>query len=263
MKERLQKILAQHGLASRRQAEEWIQAGRVTVNGCLAHLGQKVDPASDLIAVDASPLLPQQRPQPHYLLLHKPLGMVSTCADPAGRPTVLQALPADLQNLGLHPVGRLDAYSTGALLLTNDGDFTYRLTHPKHDVAKTYLVNLEGPLSEQDLTTWRQGVLLDGRLTRPAQIHRLEPQNPSHTRLKITLYEGRNRQIRRIAQAFGHRVLSLHRVAVGAVHLGNLKSGAFRTLSSDEIEALLAESNVQPTVSPPSSPSLVSISPYS
>ncbi|NJL46614.1 MAG: rRNA pseudouridine synthase [Leptolyngbyaceae cyanobacterium SM2_5_2] len=255
MPERLQKVLAQHGLASRRQAEAWIQSGRVTVNGAAAYLGQKVDLTTDRIAVDNRPMQPAQSPQYHYLLLHKPLGVVSTCADPEGRPTVLDALPEQLQSLGLHPVGRLDAYSTGALLLTNDGDLTYRLTHPKHDVAKTYQVQLEGVVSEQDLAAWRQGVELDGRLTRPAHVRRIAPPTDGTTRLEIKLLEGRNRQIRRVAQTLGYRVLRLHRTAVGSIQLGALRSGAYRTLSSAEIEALLAESDVQPTVlKQPSSP---------
>lgn len=262
MAERLQKLLAQHGLASRRRAEEWILAGRVTVNGVPAHLGQKVDLAQDQVAVDQRPLEPQQRPQPCYLLLHKPLGMVSTCADPEGRPTVMDALPPNLQALGLHPVGRLDTYSTGALLLTNDGDFTYRLTHPKHDMTKAYRVRLEGRVSPQTLETWRRGLDLEGRMTRPAEVSVVGTPTAQSTELTIILREGRNRQIRRVAETLGHRVLRLHRLAVGSVRLGKLKGGAYRSLSSDEIKALLAETEVQPTVPRPSSRSLVGTSPF-
>ena len=262
MADRLQKLLAQHGLASRRKAEEWILAGRVTVNGVPAHLGQRVDLAHDQVAVDQRPLEPQQRPQPCYLLLNKPLGMVSTCADPEGRPTVIEALPPDLQTLGLHPVGRLDTYSTGALILTNDGDFTYRLTHPKHDIAKVYRVRLEGRVSPDTLATWRRGIELDGRPTRPAQVSVVGSSTAKSTELEITLWEGRNRQIRRVADALGHRVLHLHRLAVGPVRLDKLKRGACRSLSSVEIKALLAESEVQPTVPRPSSRPLVGTSPF-
>lgn len=246
--ERLQKVLAQHGLASRRKAEQWIQDGRVRVNGVPAQLGQKVDLACDRIAVDGQELAPP--PQHHYLLLHKPAGMVSTCADPEGRPTVLDPLPQTLQESGIHPVGRLDTYSTGALLLTNDGDLTYRLTHPKHDVAKVYHVCLEGPVAANTLDTWRRGVWLGDRHTRPAQVTVLNTS--AHTLLAVTLWEGRNRQIRRVAELLGHRVLNLHRVAIGPIQLGNLPRGAYRSLSSAEIKALLAESDVQPTVLTPS-----------
>ncbi|MGF1570545.1 MAG: pseudouridine synthase [Nodosilinea sp.] len=246
MAERLQKILSQHGLASRRRAEQLIEAGQVQVNGEVAYLGQKVDPAVDWIEVEGQPLLVEERPQLHYLLLHKPLGMVSTCFDPEGRPTVLGALPPHLQQVGIHPVGRLDVYSTGVLLLTNDGDLTYRLTHPKHDVAKTYRVRLEGQITPATLANWREGIWLDGRRTRPARVQRLEPTQPDSTWLKVVLQEGRNRQIRRVAEALGHRVLSLHRTAVGSIHLGELKVGTYRSLSMTEIKALLAESDDLP-----------------
>lgn len=262
MAERLQKLLAQHGLASRRRAEEWILAGRVTVNGVPAHLGQKVDLAQDQVAVDQRPLEPQQRPQPCYLLLNKPLGMVSTCADPEGRPTVMDALPPSLQALGLHPVGRLDTYSTGALILTNDGDLTYRLTHPKHDITKIYRVRLEGRVSPPTLDNWRRGIDLEGRMTRPAEVSVVGTPTAHSTELTITLREGRNRQIRRVAEALGHRVIGLHRLAVGPVRLGQLKGGAYRPLSSVEIKALLAESEVQPTVLRPSPRSFVGTSPF-
>lgn len=258
--ERLQKVLAQHGLASRRKAEQWIQDGRVSVNGAPAQLGQKVDLTCDRIAVDGRDLAPQ--PQNYYFLLNKPAGAVSTCSDPEGRPTVLNTLPEALQAVGIHPVGRLDTYSTGALLLTNDGDLTYRLTHPKHDIAKVYHVCLEGRVSAETLASWRQGVWLAGRQTRPAEVTILATATPGSTRLKVTLREGRNRQIRRVAELLGHRVLSLHRIAIGSVHLGNLASGAYRPLSPAEIRALLAESDVQPAVSPPSTQPFVGTSPF-
>ena len=253
MAERLQKLLARHGLASRRKAEEWIMAGRVTVNGVPAQLGQRVDLTQDKVAVDQRPLVPQEQPQHHYLLLNKPLGVVSTCADPEGRPTVIDALPPDLQALGLHPVGRLDTYSSGALILTNDGDLTYYLTHPKHNIAKRYQVRVEGRVSAKTLATWRQGVVLEGRPTRPAQVTMIGPGSFGHTDLEITLWEGRNRQIRRVAELLGHRVIRLHRLAVGPVDLGALQGGEYRSLSSVEIRALLAESAFPPTLLQPSS----------
>lgn len=252
MAERLQKILAQHGVASRRQAEQMIEAGQVRVNGVVAHLGQRADPSSDRIAVNQQLLQPHHRPTQHYLLLHKPLGMVSTCADPEDRPTVLTVLPPELQAVGMHPVGRLDTYTTGALLLTNDGNFTFRLTHPRHDVSKTYRVRLAGQLSSSTLDAWRKGIWLDRQLTRPAQVQVLA-DSPNHTQLEVILQEGRNRQIRRVAEALGHRVIDLHRTAVGSVVLGRLNVGSYRALSSAEIEALLAESSVQSTPQPTAS----------
>lgn len=262
MAERLQKLLARHGLASRRKAEAWIVAGRVTVNGETAQLGQKVDLTQDEVAVDHRPLVPQARPQHHYLLINKPLGVVSTCADPEGRPTVIDALPPRLKTLGLHPVGRLDTYSSGALILTNDGDLTYRLTHPKHNMAKRYQVRVGGQVQPETLLHWRQGVMLDGSPTRPAQVTIIGGGTPSHTDLEITLWEGRNRQIRRVAEQLGHRVLRLHRLAVGSIKLGALKRGEYRSLSSDEIKALLAESAFPPTPPRPSSQALVGTSPF-
>lgn len=243
MAERLQKVLSQWGIASRRRAEDLIQQGRVTVNGKVAEIGVKADPARDRIAVDGQGICLHQKPSHHYLLLHKPLGMVSTCADPEGRPTVLDVLPKFLRQTGIHPVGRLDAYSTGALLLTNDGDFTYQLTHPKHDVSKTYRVWVEGIPQKQALQAWRQGIKLEGRLTRPAKVKVLDQNSPEQTLLEVVLREGRNRQIRRVAQELGHRVLSLHRTAIGSVQVGNLPPGECRSLSRNQVEALLAEAN--------------------
>ncbi|NJL46164.1 MAG: rRNA pseudouridine synthase [Leptolyngbyaceae cyanobacterium SM2_3_12] len=241
MTERVQKILSRHGGSLPATAEQMIEAGRVRINGEPAFLGQKADPIRDIIEVDQQLINPEQRPGPCYLLLHKPLGMVSTCFDPEGRPTVLKALPEPLHQVGIHPVGRLDAYSTGALLLTNDGDLTYRLTHPKHNVVKTYRVEIEGAITSEALGAWQNGVLLDGQLTRPAQVRVLKFGRGNSTWLQVELREGRNRQIRRVAEALGHRVLSLHRTAVGSIQLGNLKSGSYRSLSSAEIKALLAE----------------------
>ncbi|WP_017298309.1 pseudouridine synthase [Nodosilinea nodulosa] len=244
MAERLQKLLSQYGVASRRQAEQMIESGQVRVNGEVARLGQRADLSCDRIEINRQPLQARHRPTQHYLLLHKPLGMVSTCADPQGRPTVLSVLPPSLHSVGIHPVGRLDAYTTGLLLLTNDGNFTFRLTHPRHDVPKTYRVRLEGQVAPSALDAWRQGICLDNRPTRPAQVQVIT-RSSNQTQVEVVLQEGRNRQIRRVAQALGYRVLDLHRTAIGSVRLGNLGAGAYRALSSAEIEALLAEPSVQ------------------
>ena len=240
MEARLQKILAQWGIASRRQAEEMIRLERVRVNGVLAHLGEKVDPQKDLIAVDGKPLSNLQRPALIYLLLHKPAGVVSTCDDPQGRPTVLDLLPEELRSSqGIHPVGRLDVDSTGALLLTNDGDLTFGLTHPRHSIPKTYRVLVKGNPSEAALRLWRQGVVLEGRKTRPAQVKVVE-RFVNSIALEIILKEGRNRQIRRVAEQLGYPVIKLHRTAIGPIQLqlpsrGYLPEGDYRHLQENEI----------------------------
>jgi pseudouridine synthase len=243
MEVRLQKILAQWGIASRREAEEMIRQSRVRINGVLAHLGQKVDTEKDAIAVDGKPISGKQRPALIYLLLHKPVGVVSTCDDPQGRPTVLDLLPKELrEGSGIHPVGRLDADSTGALILTNDGDLTFKLTHPRHSISKTYRVLVKGHPPEAVLQIWRQGVVLEGRKTRPAKVHLIE-RFADQSCLEIVLQEGRNRQIRRVAQQLGYPVIKLHRTAIGSIQLQSskepfLEEGQYRSLKDDEIRFL-------------------------
>lgn len=244
MAERLQKILSQWGIASRRGAEAMILAGRVQVNGQSAELGQRADPTCDRITVDGQLLSPPDRPAAHYLLLHKPLQVVSTCHDPHQRRTVLDLVPAD-RRAGLHPVGRLDANSTGALLLTNDGDLTFALTHPAHDVPKTYRVWVAGRPDAATLEQWRRGIDLEGQRTRPAEVD-IVAQRGDRTRLQIVLREGRNRQIRRVAEQLGHPVIALHRVAIGPIHLGELLAGQVRSLSPAEVRALWQQAQSSP-----------------
>ena len=244
MEERLQKILSQWGIASRREAEAMILAGRVRCNGTVVGLGQKADPESDAIEVDGKLIQPIHRPTPVYLLLHKPAGVVSTCDDPRGRPTVMDLLPPELRaSQGIPPVGRLDADSTGALLLTNDGELTFVLTHPSHSISKTYQVWVQGEPPESVLQQWRQGVLLKGIKTRPAQI-RVISQSSGETCLEIILKEGRNRQIRRIAQQLGYPVIQLHRTAIGPIELQPpgeppLPKSCYRPLKDVELRFLL------------------------
>ncbi|MBK4730925.1 rRNA pseudouridine synthase [Oxynema sp. CENA135] len=245
MEARLQKILSQWGIASRRQAEQMILDGRVRVNGRVVPLGVKANPHGDRIEVDGVPVRPADRPDPIYLLLHKPKGVVSTCSDPQQRTTVLDLLPSELSEArGLHPVGRLDYNSTGALLLTNDGDLTFSLTHPRHSIAKTYQVWVKGHPPKSILHAWQQGVPLDGKTTRPASVRELQ-YDPSRDRtlLEVVLREGRNRQIRRVAAHLGYPVVRLHRSAIGPIHLGpaerpNLSSGQYRHLTASEIDVL-------------------------
>lgn len=244
MEERLQKLLSHWGIASRRRAESLIRDGRVTVNGQLAELGQKAHPSRDRIEVDGRLIQPENKPNPLYFLLHKPLGVVSTCRDTHGRPTVLDLLPARLrQGSGLYPVGRLDANSTGALLLTNDGDLTYALTHPRYHVPKTYRVWVQGCPSEAALQQWRQGIQLEGRRTLPARVRVLQGDAGDRTQLEIVLTEGRNRQIRRVATQLGYPVTALHRTQIGSISLQTrardpLQPGCYRRLTASEIQAL-------------------------
>ncbi len=239
--ERLQKVLAQWGVASRRQAEALIHAGRIAVNQCPAHVGQKVNPATDCITLDGVVINPTQPQERLYLLLNKPAGVVSTCRDRHARRTVLDLLPDRLsRGTGLHPVGRLDSDSTGALILTNDGALTYQLTHPRHHIPKTYRVWVNGYPSDAVLEQWRQGVRLGDRETLPADVTLIQQHTSQKTLLEIVLYEGRNRQIRRVAEQLGHPVLTLHRIAIGDIYLQSpgqpeLPSGQYRPLSNLEI----------------------------
>jgi 23S rRNA pseudouridine2605 synthase len=240
MDERLQKILAQWGIASRRQAEQMILAGRVRLNGNIVQLGQKANPDRDRIEVDGVPVSAIDRPQSVYLLLNKPAGVVSTCSDPRARSKVLDLLPPKLRSgQGIHPVGRLDADSTGALLLTNDGKLTFCLTHPRHSVSKTYQVSVKGDPPEPVLQAWRQGIILSGRKTMPAEVRVLD-RTRDQTLLEVILSEGRNRQIRRTAEQLGYPVVRLHRTAIGSIQLQPpsepiLPVGCCRSLTNSEI----------------------------
>ncbi len=247
MPTRLQKILSQWGIASRRQAETMIQQGRVRVNGQIAHLGLTANPEVDRIEVDGQMVRPSHRPELLYLLLNKPAGVVSTCSDPRGRRTVLDLLPLPMQNQGIHPVGRLDFHTTGALLLTNDGELTFKLTHPKHGISKTYEVWVKGDPPESVLANWRSGVMLDGRPTLPAEVLVLkQDRKTDRTLLQVVLKEGRNRQIRRVAALLGYPVVDLHRSAIGLIKLRspnqpNLSPGDYRSLTPREIDFLQSQ----------------------
>jgi pseudouridine synthase len=234
--ERLQKLIAAAGLCSRRAAEELLRAGRVQLNGRVAELGEKADPLRDRIRVDGRPL--QRRAEPLLLLLNKPMGVLCSCRDPRGRPTVLDLLPPELaEGQGLHPVGRLDADSRGALLLTNQGDLTLRLTHPRYGHPKTYRVWVEGEPAATVLERWAAGVPLDGQPSQPVGLEVLQRRS-GRTLLQLTMAEGRNRQIRRTAELLRHPVLDLQRVAIGPVGLGALTEGSWRPLDRQEWQAL-------------------------
>jgi 23S rRNA pseudouridine2605 synthase/16S rRNA pseudouridine516 synthase len=229
--------MAAAGLCSRRRGEDWLQAGRVTVDGRVASLGDQADPNSQLIEVDGVPLISVQ--EPRVFLLNKPVGVICSCRDPQGRATVLDCLPHQ-ERSGLHPVGRLDADSRGALLLTDQGELTLRLTHPRYNHAKTYRVLVRGIPSSQALRRWREGLLLDGRLTRPARVRCLKSRGASSL-LEVELKEGRNRQIRRVAELLGHPVIDLQRVAIDGIRLDDLAEGCWRRLDAREWSTILVE----------------------
>lgn len=230
--ERLQKILSARGLASRRAAEEWIKAGRVTVNGKTAALGDTADADTDEICVDGNPLPRQERLV--YLVLHKPRGYVTTLHDEKGRPDAAQ-LVADC-GARVYPVGRLDMDSEGLLLFTNDGAFANRLMHPSHQVEKTYEVQVSGYAAER-LTLLRRPIVLDGYRVAPPEV-RLLRRAGDKAWVQVVIHEGRNRQVRRMCQAAGLAVLRLKRTREGDLCLGDLPLGKWRSLTEAEIENL-------------------------
>ncbi|MFQ6537450.1 MULTISPECIES: pseudouridine synthase [Aphanothece] len=236
-RERLQKLIAAAGICSRRRAEDLLRSGRVRVNGAVAQLGDRADPEQgDAITLDGRPLAGPA--EPLLLLVNKPVGLLSTCSDPHGRPTVLDLLPADLrEGRGLHPIGRLDADSRGALLLTNQGDLTLRLSHPRYGHRKRYRVWVTGVPSADTLKRWAAGVPLDGRPSQPVAVRVLR-RSGGATCLEVVMGEGRNRQIRRTAEGLGHPVRDLQRVAIGPLRLGNLPEGHWRALDRQEWQAL-------------------------
>jgi 23S rRNA pseudouridine2605 synthase len=235
VKVRLQKLMARAGLGSRRDNEQIIAAGRVRLNGRVAHLGDKADPLVDKVEVDGR-LLELSNNQQIYIKLYKPRGVISSLEDEMGqgRSIVRDLIP---QSGHIYPVGRLDKQSEGLMLMTNDGQLTHRLTHPRYAHDKVYEVLLEGQISKDSLDQWREGVILDDRLTAPADIV-VVTRSKENTFIRITLREGRKRQIRRIAAEFGHPVLKLVRIEIGPLKLGNLKPGEWRYLNKEEINKL-------------------------
>ena len=232
MKERLQKILSGRGLCSRREAEKWIEAGRVTVNGLPAELGAAADPEQDQIMVDGRPLPGEGKLV--YLMLHKPRGYVTTLRDEKGRLDAA-SLVADC-GVRVYPIGRLDMDSEGLLLFTNDGDFANRLMHPSHEIEKCYRVLVSGfEPGKEDLLA--RPIVLDGYRIRPPKVRLLEARD-GKARLEVVIHEGRNRQVRRMCQAAGMQVLRLKRVAEGSVRLGSLPEGAWRYLTEAEVREL-------------------------
>ena len=241
-RERLQKIMAQAGVGSRRACEQLIRQGRVQVNGrVVRQLGTRADPQRDEILVDGQSLAAADAQV--YLILHKPPGYLSTTHDPHGRPTVLDLLSVPQR---VYPVGRLDMDSEGLLLLTNDGPLTQRLTHPRYQHEREYRVLVRGQPGRQALRALRQGVELEDGQTSPAEVRLIQgqPAPGGTTWLRIVLREGRKRQIRRMCAAVGHPVQRLIRVRMGPLYLGDLKPGASRPLTRQEIKSLRASADL-------------------
>ena len=232
---RLQKMLADCGVASRRKAEEMIQAGWVTVNGETAHIGDKVDSRRDRVAVKGRPV--QARGKNVYIMLHKPRGYITTMSDEMGRRCVAE-LVKDIPER-IYPVGRLDRESEGLLLMTNDGEFANKMVHPSMHVPKVYRVTIRPGITEDQLTQMSVGMEIDGEKTLPASVRVLEQQQ-GRVVLEIVLQQGRNRQIRKMCEQLGLEVARLKRIAMGPVKLGMLQPGQYRELTKEEIKGLLA-----------------------
>ncbi|HOA15573.1 MAG TPA: pseudouridine synthase [Bacillota bacterium] len=231
--ERIAKYIAACGIASRRKSEAFVTDGRVSINGTITtDMASKVMPG-DVVALDGREIRPKK--DHIYIMLNKPRGYLTTASDDRGRKTVMSLI--DAKGHRVFPVGRLDLDSEGLLLLTDDGDLAYRLTHPGRNIDKTYFVSLSNPLLEEKLELLRIGIMIDGILTAPAQV---EVVHPSGLMLEITIHEGRKRQVRRMVEAAGSRVLSLKRTSLGPLRLSSLKPGESRTLTETELGDLIS-----------------------
>ena len=230
---RINKFLAEKGVASRRHADEMIAAGRVKINGAVATLGANVEERDEVLVDDV--LLSREEKKEEYYIMNKPKGVICTVSDDRGRKTVMDLLPDSVGRV--FPVGRLDYETEGLLILTNDGDLAFRLTHPTSEIPKTYLVRIEGTMTEKDLNPIRSGVELDGVLTKKCKAHIVETDK-AYTKVHITITEGRNRQVRRMFEAIGRSVAFLKRVSIGRLKLTGLDRGEVRPLTEQEIAYL-------------------------
>ncbi len=238
-KVRLQKYLSECGVASRRKAEDLIAAGKVKVNGKSASIGDKVDPKHDTVVVAGKKVRKSKKNT--YIMLHKPRGFITTLSDEMGRKCVAQLI----EDVGtrVYPVGRLDRDSEGLLLLTDDGEFANSLTHPTHHVPKTYRVTIRPTITEEQITALTTGILIDGRMTMPSEVRVLEKKE-GRVVIEIIIYEGRNRQIRKMCDALGLEVARLKRTQIGSVKLGMLKQGDWRNLTDEEVHKLMVAASV-------------------
>jgi len=236
---RLQKYIAMSGVASRRAAEELITSGKVLVNDKkITELGTKVEIGADTVKVNNEIINPEVKK--YYIMLNKPTGYVSTVSDQFDRPTVLDLIGEEIKSR-IFPVGRLDYDTSGLLLLTNDGDFTYKVTHPKFNMNKTYIATIKGGITPKGLAQLRSGVIIeDGFKTSPAEVEMLSCEK-GYTVIQITIHEGKNRQVRKMFEAVGCKVSELNRIKIGTVELGNLPIGRWRYLTSHEISYLTKE----------------------
>ncbi len=230
---RINKFLAENGIASRRHADEMVSAGRIKINGQTALLGADVQDGDEVL-LDDKPIARAEKKLEYYIM-NKPKGILCTVSDDRGRKTVMDLLPAGAGRV--FPVGRLDYATEGLLLLTNDGELAYRLTSPKNEIPKTYLVRVEGTMSEKDLNRIRSGIELDGVLTKKCKAHIVET-NKAYTKIHITITEGKNRQVRRMFEAVGRNVDFLKRIKIGELTLRGLDRGEVRSLNDEEISYL-------------------------
>jgi len=230
---RINKFLAEKGIASRRHADEMIKGGRIKINGVVATLGTNVE-ETDVVLLDDAPITKDAKTDKYYIM-NKPKGVVCTVSDDRGRKTIMDFIPQDAGRV--FPVGRLDYDTEGLLILTNDGDLAFRLTHPTSEIPKTYMARIEGTMTEKDLNRIRSGIELDGVMTKKCKAHIVET-NKAYTKVHITITEGKNRQIRRMFEAIGRNVAFLKRVSIGNLKLKGLDRGEVRALTEIEIEYL-------------------------
>lgn len=233
---RLQKYIAECGITSRRKAEELIINGKIKVNGkVVTELGTKINPSNDIVEYDNKMI--KQEHKNVYILLNKPIGYVTTVKDQFGRPSVLDLVKVKER---IVPVGRLDFYTSGALILSNDGDFVYKITHPKHEIDKTYNATVKGIVTDDEIETLRKGVKIDHYITKPAKVKILKiDEEKNISRLEITIHEGKNRQVRKMCEAIGRKVIALHRSKIGNIGVKDLELGKWRYLTDQEINKLL------------------------
>ena len=237
MEERLQKFLANQGICSRRKAEEAILDGKVKVNGKIVNqLGTKINPEKDEIEFENKKI--NNNTKKVYILLNKPIGYVTTMKDQFERPTVMELIKDVKEHVV--PVGRLDMYTSGALILSNDGDFIFEVTHPKHEITKTYQVTLKGIITEGEIENLQNGVDIGEYITRPAKVRIMKIDKEKQiSRIEIVIHEGKNRQVRRMCEGVGKKVLALHRSKIGLLSVKDLKLGEWRYLKLSEISSLL------------------------